>query len=103
MLPCVIHQDPSHDLCGNTEEVRPVLPDDTLLIDQLHVRLMYESSGLKRVVRAFTTEITARKPPKLVIDVGEYLVDDFLISFRQLEQHLSYFVGRLVGGFFAHV
>ena len=51
----VVDEDPSHDLRGDSEELRPVLPGWMVLLDQTDERLMNECRGLQRVADPFTS------------------------------------------------
>ena len=64
----VIDQDPAHDLCRDTKEVRSILPIDLALVDESDVRLMNEGRRLQGVVGALAPKLARGNAPELPID-----------------------------------
>src|SRR5215475_451876 len=56
----VVHQDAPHQLRSDPEEVRPVLPVDTLLFDQPQVGFVDQGRGLQRVAGTLPPHVAAR-------------------------------------------
>jgi len=52
-VPREFHQDPTHRLRGDGEEVRAVLPLDPVEIDEPDIGFVDKRRGLKRVARPF--------------------------------------------------
>ena len=48
--PREVHQDMPHHLCGDTEELRAILPFDLIRADQTHVRFMHQRRSLEGVI-----------------------------------------------------
>jgi hypothetical protein len=101
VLSGVVHQDPTHYLSSDTEEVCTVLPFYVALVDQLHVSLMNQRRRLQRVVSSLAAQIAPRQPTQFIVDVRKYEINYILISFRQLNEHLgdlrSFFVVHMGG------
>jgi len=70
MFARMIHQQTSHYLGGNAEEVRSVLPVYSRLIDQAQVSLVYQSGRLQGVIDTFTPQIIRRKLAQFIVDDG---------------------------------
>jgi hypothetical protein len=70
----MLHKDPSHHTRGNPEKMGSVLQCEPALIDQSQVRFVDQRRRLERVVWAFSVQITAGYPVKLVVDGGKNLV-----------------------------
>src|SRR5215207_6612199 len=67
----VVEQDASHDLRGDGEEVRAVLPVHALLVDEPEVRLVDERRRLERVPRVLAPHEVARDAVQLSLDERE--------------------------------
>jgi hypothetical protein len=74
MRPRVIHEDTPHHPRRDTEEVRPVLPRDTLLPDQPEIGLVNECCRLKRVIATLLSQVGGRPPTKLRVDEWSELI-----------------------------
>ena len=61
MLARVIDEDAAHHLGRDAEEVRPVLPVDTVLACEPDVRLVDQRGGLERVVGPFPPQIASAR------------------------------------------
>lgn len=66
----MIHQQATHYLSRNAEEVSPVLPVYSRLVYQTQVSLVYQSGRLQRVIWAFTSQIIRREFSQLIVDDG---------------------------------
>jgi hypothetical protein len=71
----VIHEDATHDVRGDTEEMRAILPILASLVNELQVRLVDQRRGLKRVIRTLLPHIPRRHATQLDID------DTYQLSF----------------------
>ena len=60
--------------------MRPVLPADLLLIDQLHVGFVDKRRWLEGVIRSLASQIAPCEPSKLIVDNRQYLIDDVLTA-----------------------
>ena len=63
-----IHQDVPHDLGGEAEELRPVLPLHVGLVHELQVGLVYEGVRLQGVARTLPAEVRGRPPVEVGVD-----------------------------------
>jgi hypothetical protein len=79
-MSCLVHEDSAHQVGGNPEEVRPVLPLDRVLIDKLDVGLVHERGGLQRVVGALAREISSRQGPQFCVDQRNEAVECLLAA-----------------------
>src|SRR5579863_5684560 len=70
----VVDQYPSHEIGGDSEEMRAALPIDGVLLDQPQVRLMDQRSRLKSVIGAFVRHVIGGKPLQFAVDQGNHLV-----------------------------
>ena len=70
VLACMIHQQATHYLSRNAEEVSPVLPVYSRLVYQTQVSFVYQSGRLQRVIWAFTSQIIRREFSQLIVDDG---------------------------------
>ena len=66
----MIHQQASHYLGRNAEEVGSVLPVYSRLIDQTQVSFVNQSGWLQGVIGAFTPQIIRRKLTQFIVDDG---------------------------------
>jgi hypothetical protein len=62
----MIDENSPHDLCCNSEEVRPAFPLHSL-VDKAQVSLMHKRRALQRVTRPFALHVAPGKPPKLLV------------------------------------
>ena len=51
-------EDLPHDVCRDATEMRVILPGHLNLVDELHVRFMYQRSSLERVIVSLTGELS---------------------------------------------
>jgi hypothetical protein len=72
--PRVIHEDTPHHLRRDPEEMRPVLPRDTLLPDQPEIGLVNECCRLKCVIATLVSQVGGRSPTKLRVDEWSELI-----------------------------
>ncbi len=70
-----IHEDPAHDLGGDREEVRAILPANTLRFNEAQEGLIDERGGLKCVMAALAHEIVLCAPVQLGVDQGNQTVE----------------------------
>jgi hypothetical protein len=66
----MIHQQASHYLGRNAEEVGSVLPVYSRLIYQTQVSFVYQRGRLQGVIGTFTPQIIRRKLSQLIVDYG---------------------------------
>ena len=64
----VVHQNASHDVGSDAEEVGPILPVDLALIDQSDEDLMDKGGGLQGVVRPLAAKLPGRHATEFRID-----------------------------------
>lgn len=64
----VVHQNASHQLRRDAEELRSITPVGSLLIENFQIQLVYESGGLQCVLAPFATKIIDGEPVQFVID-----------------------------------
>ena len=74
-----VHQDATHDLGGDGEELRPVPPHRAPLVDQAKVGLVDQGRGLQGVVAALAAQSSRGPSPKLVVDERHQAVARALI------------------------
>jgi len=70
VLARMVHQQATHYLSSDSEEVSPVLPVHPRLIDQLQVRLVHQRGWLQSVVGPFAPQIICRKLSQFIVDDG---------------------------------
>ena len=71
----VIDQDAAHDVRGDTEEMRSVLPVHPPLIDEADERLVDKGGRLQSVVGALAPKLTGGNASELRIDEGQQPVE----------------------------
>ena len=57
----VVHDDAPHQLCGDAEEVRAILPVNRPLPNELEIGLVHERRGLQRVIAPLAREVPRRQ------------------------------------------
>lgn len=67
----VVNEDVTHHLRRDVKEVRAVLPFHRFAADKPQVCFVDERGGLKRVVRAFVTQMILRQPAQFFLDTLE--------------------------------
>jgi hypothetical protein len=72
--PRVIDKDAAHQVRGNGEEVRAVLPTHILLIHETEIRLVNQVRRLKGVARALTAHVAGSLAAQFPIDHGNQAV-----------------------------
>ena len=65
---CRLHQDPSHHLRRQSEEVRAIPPFDAIDVDQPQVRLVHQRRRLQRMIRPLLAHIAPGETVELVVD-----------------------------------
>ena len=70
MTPRVIHQNPSHQLGRNGEEVGAVLPSHVLVVHQSQVSFVDQSGRLQAVTTALPAHVVGRQPAQFVVHDG---------------------------------
>jgi hypothetical protein len=66
----VVHEDSSHQLGRDGEEVRPVPRAYLLRVDQPQISLVNEGRGLQFALAALTAHVALRPPVQLGMDQG---------------------------------
>ena len=79
-MPCVVHQDTTHHLGRNGEEVGPVAPAHLILRDHPEVGLVDQSGSLEGVVGTLVAEIAGREAPKPSVDERHQHVQSPLVT-----------------------
>src|SRR5687768_4194330 len=74
MRPRVIDENTSHELRGDAEKLRPVLPTHAVLFRKLQEKLIYEGGRLQRVFAPFAAKIGRSKSVQFVINKRHQLV-----------------------------
>jgi hypothetical protein len=70
----VVHENAAHHLRGDAEEMRPVLPGYSVLVNQPQIRFVDNRGGRQRVISALAAEVRARQPAQLSVDKRHELV-----------------------------
>jgi hypothetical protein len=70
----VIDQDTPHELTCSAEKVSAILPLDSGLTNQTHIRLVHECRGLKRMMLTLPTQLGSGQAVKLGVDDGHEVV-----------------------------
>jgi hypothetical protein len=86
----VAHQDASHHLSGDSEEVRPILPAYLVLVDESEVNLAHQGRGLEGMSRPFPAEKTGRLAVQLFIDQREQRLQCLRIAGAARDQPLRH-------------
>jgi hypothetical protein len=63
-----VHQDAPHELRRDSEEMRPILPVDTLPVHEAYVGLVNQRGGLQRDARVFPAQVLPGQLTKLSVD-----------------------------------
>jgi hypothetical protein len=71
----VIDQDSPHELCGDTKEVRPILPVDAALVDEPDVHLMHKGRWLQGVVGTLVPKLARGHPAELRIHKRQQFIE----------------------------
>ena len=72
--PRMVHEDSAHHFGGDGQEVRAVLPIDSILVDQPQVGFVNERGRLQGVVAPFPTQIACRARPQISVNQMEEIV-----------------------------
>jgi hypothetical protein len=80
----VIDQNVPHDLGGNREEVRTILPTRRGLLHQSQVGFVDECGGLQSMVHSFAPHVSCSHLPKFAVNQWHELGCGLLISLNQL-------------------
>ena len=89
----IVHEDPSHGLRCNAEEVCPVAPLDPALVDQLEIGLVDKRGLLQRVFDALSTHGALGLPVELRIDRRQQPLAHGLIAAAPCQQQLGHVGG----------
>jgi hypothetical protein len=84
----VAHEDVSHGLRGDREEVGARLPLDTIHADELEEGLVDESGRIERVAAALEPELPAGDSLELVVNDRDELIQGLAVPFAQREEKL---------------
>ena len=74
VAPGVVHKDASHDLRGDTREMRPASPIHVTLINKPEICLVNEGGRLQGVPGALTAKLAPCDGAQLLIHHGQELV-----------------------------
>jgi hypothetical protein len=86
--PRVVDENPSHQLRGDGEEVRPVLPLHAALIDELQIRLVHQRRRLERMVGSLARKVPFGQRLQLPVDHRHHLVEGFRAAVAALLEKL---------------
>src|SRR5262245_38195799 len=86
----VVDEDSAHHPSRNAEEVRAVLPDDPLLVDEAQVGLVYEGRGLERVARPLRAKVGRRSPLEVGVEELHQLLDDATVALPPGEEKVRH-------------
>jgi hypothetical protein len=75
----MVDEYPAHQVGGEAEEVRTVLPPHAVLVDELQVRLVNEGRGGKGVVSVLAAEMPSGDAPQLGVHCFQQAVACFLL------------------------
>jgi hypothetical protein len=85
----LLHQDPAHEMSGDSEEVAPAFPLDRMgLIKQTKVDFVDQRGGLQRLSRPYATKIGAGDLTQLAVYLGGELVERGLLPASPCDQQL---------------
>jgi len=90
----VVDEDAAHQLRGQTDEVRAVLPGQIPLTEQLQKGLVHEGGGLKRVVGPLMAEVPDGESSQLAVDERHEAFAGAGVAFapcRQQTRHIARF------------
>ncbi len=87
---CAVNQDLAHQTRSHSEEMRAILPVRRFLPDHAQVRFMNQSCTLKALPGGFTTKMTSRQAPQLVIHERDQLFQGSVISVSPPDQQFTY-------------
>jgi hypothetical protein len=76
----MIHENAAHELGGDAEKLRPVLPLDAGLIHHPQIRFMHESGGLKGMVASLPLQVLAGETAQFLVNQRHQLLGRFLIT-----------------------
>ncbi|MCG3159884.1 MAG: hypothetical protein JMDDDDMK_00909 [Acidobacteria bacterium] len=82
----MINQYAPHRLSRDAEEMRPVLPRDVLVINQLQVSLVDQRRCLQRVSFALVAHVMVRHSAQFVVNQRHQLVERSLVAVTPIEQ-----------------
>jgi hypothetical protein len=81
-----IHEDSSHQLRGQAEELGAILPLDLTDIDQPEIRLINQSRGLQRMTGTLSRHVSPCGPVQFPIDQWKQLLQSSVISIAPRQQ-----------------
>ena len=84
----MVHQDSSHEVCGDCKKLSPILPRRVTLIDELQKDFMNECGRLKRVIRPLAPQLASGDAPKFRVDQRGEPIQRRLVAAPPLRQHL---------------
>jgi hypothetical protein len=90
----VIQQDAAHRLCGNSEEMRPILPFHVMLSDEVEVSFVYQRGGLEGMIGPFPAQAGRCQVAEFGIDQRDQLIRSVRIAQAELGKKL----GDISGG-----
>ena len=93
----VIDQNVSHHLGADGEEVSAILPWQSLLTDELEVRLIHERGCLQRVAGAFVVHLALSDTPEFRVYEWKEFIERGAVAFTPIGKQLSDFLRRHVG------
>ena len=84
-----VDQNPSHELSGNSEKLRAILPSHVLLPEKPKVGFMDQSGGLERMACGFTPHIVTRHAPQFGVDQRREPVERGAVTFAPSNEKFS--------------
>ena len=89
MSPRMIHENLPHGLSGNGQEMRPALPSDACVTDELQVGFMNQRGRLKGMVLSFPVQVSRGKCSQFGVDVLKQLLSGRAVPRFAFVQELS--------------
>jgi hypothetical protein len=86
---CVLHENATNEMGRDSEEMRPILPLDAALIDELKIGIVRQSRGLKRVTWSLPAQVMVGDPAQLSVDFAKQLLSGVLIPLTPGDEQLS--------------
>jgi len=85
----MIHENLSHNVSGNGQEMSPALPTNVRLADELQVGFVDQRRRLKSMVRSFPAQVPRGNCPQFGVDVRKQLLFGMTIPWFAFLQELS--------------
>src|SRR5205814_2506123 len=80
------NQNPSHELCGDAKELRPILPRRPTLIHEPQIQFVDQCRRIERVIAVFAAKLLSCDPPAFGVDHRHQAVEGARIALRPSNQ-----------------